>query len=213
MQEFHISPDWVVRLKAAGLDSLEALLAFQDGKCLSSHKRGATFRTVLPSGEVVFIKRDHFTFKKEIAKDLLRFRRPAQKTIKERRAFEAVRDAGFSAPLVIAWGESRHLGLPDKAAFIMCEIPGVNLDSFVRSASRDEALKAIAAAEQTLRELQQAGFLWPDHKPEHFIIRPDGTVAVIDLERLVVIHKPVPDKLAQVQLRRFRSLLPNIQTP
>lgn len=209
MSDLTINPKWSERLKEAGLDTLQSLLEYSGGKCLSTHKRGATFRTSLADGTVIFIKRDHFTFKKEILKDMLRFRKPAQKTVKERLAFQAVRASGFIAPEVIAYGTSTRFGLPHQAAFIMLEIPGKNLDSYIKETNSDEKCKeAVAKAENTMKALQKQGFDWPDNKPEHFIVMPDGDIALIDLERLAIRNIPLSSKKSQAQLLRFRSMLP-----
>ncbi len=209
MIEYHILPEWSTRLEQAGLGTLESLLDFNGGKCLSIHKRGATFRFCLEDGSAIYIKRDHFTFKKEMAKDLLRLRWPAQKTVKERLAFEMARNAGIHAPEVIAWGSCTRFGLPHKAAFIMLEIPGTNLDEFVKRNGREASSDAIKAAEGTLMKMQSLGFDWPDHKPEHFIVMPDGEIAVIDLERMSRRKTALPPKRALAQLERFRRLLPH----
>jgi len=206
---FHIVPAWQDKLRQAGLDSLEALLAFNGGTCLSSHRRGATFRHVLPDGQAIFIKRDHFTFKKEIAKDLLQLRRPAQKTVKERLAFQTARAAGFQAPEVIAWGTSTLYGFPYQAGIIMLELQGIDLNSYLRSGvSKEEAARVIAMAEELTRQLQSKGLCWPDNKAEHFILRPDGSLAIIDLERMTVRRHPITGTLAEKQLEHFRKSLP-----
>ena len=201
--------EWAARLKASGLDSLEALMAFSDGDCKSVHKRGATFRTTLSDGSVVFIKRDHFTFMKEILKDLLRLRAPAQKTVKERRAFELVRAAGFTAPEVIAYGATGRFGLPHQAAMVMLDMQGTPLDAYIKAGHAPEDCRLmVSRAEETLRRLQEKGFDWPDHKPEHFLVLHDGSIGLVDLERLVQRGSPLGKAKSEAQLARFRSLLP-----
>jgi len=156
---------------------------------------------------VAFIKRDHFTFLKEILKDLMRFNAPAQKTVKERRAFDAARQAGFIVPEVIAYGCTSRFGLPHQAAMVMLELPGTNLDAYVKEGHAD-CLEKIAKAEETLGRLQAKGFDWPDHKPEHFIVQPNGEIALIDLERMKLAKAPLPLGKAESQLKHFRSMLP-----
>lgn len=209
--EFHIDENWRKRLESAGLGTLDSLLAFDGSECLSLHRRGATFRHTLDTGEVIYIKRDHFTFKKEMFKDFFHLRWPAQKTVKERLAFNAVNAAGFTAPKVVAWGTTTRLGLPDKAAFVMLGLAGKNLDAYLKD-EEDEGRcrQAISAAEEVLSRLQNMGFYWPDHKPEHFIVQPDGNIAIIDLERMVKLSKPVSRQVSEKQLARFRRLLPKL---
>ena len=209
MEHFEISDEWRDILEKAGLGTLQACLAFDGGKVLSSHLRGDTRKVTLPDGRTVFLKRDFFTFKKEIAKDLLRFHKPQPKTEKERLAFAMARDAGFTAPQVIAWGQTRRCGFPDRACLIMLPLDGVDLDKYLKGEADEAKRKSfIEKAEQTLAALQEKGFDWPDHKPEHFFVMNDGTIGLIDLERLRYIGKPLSEAKCAAQLARFRRLLP-----
>ncbi len=209
MEHFEISAEWRDALEKAGLGTLQSCLAFQEGKCLSSHLRGDTRKVTLTDGRIVFLKRDFFTFKKEIAKDLLCFRKPQPKTEKERLAFAMAREAGFIAPEVIAWGQTRRCGFPDTACLIMLPLAGVDLDKYLKNETDEAKRKSfIEKAEKTLATLQEKGFDWPDHKPEHFFVMNDGTIGLIDLERLRYIGHPLSEAKCTAQLARFRSLLP-----
>ena len=209
MEHFEISEDWRDALTASGLGDLQSCLAFDGGKVLSSHLRGDTRKVTLSDGRIVFLKRDFFTFKKEIAKDLLRFHKPQPKTEKERLAFAMARDAGFTAPQVIAWGQTRRCGFPNTACLIMLPLDGIDLDKYLKAETDEEKRKSfIVKAEETLTALQKNGFDWPDHKPEHFFVMNDGTIGLIDLERLRFIGKPLNEAKCAAQLARFRNLLP-----
>ena len=209
MEHFEISEEWRGALTASGLGDLQSCLAFDGGKVLSSHLRGDTRKVTLSDGRIVFLKRDFFTFKKEIAKDLLRFHKPQPKTEKERLAFAMARDAGFTAPQVIAWGQTRRCGFPNTACLIMLPLDGIDLDKYLKAETDEEKRKSfIVKAEETLAALQKKGFDWPDHKPEHFFVMNDGSIGLIDLERLWYVGHPLPDAKCAAQLARFRSLLP-----
>ena len=209
MEHFEISEEWRDALTASGLGDLQSCLAFDGGKVLSSHLRGDTRKVTLSDGRIVFLKRDFFTFNKEIAKDLLRFHKPQPKTEKERLAFAMARDAGFTAPQVIAWGQTRRCGFPNTACLIMLPLDGIDLDKYLKAETDEEKRKSfIVKAEETLTALQKKGFDWPDHKPEHFFVMNDGTIGLIDLERLRFIGKPLNEAKCAAQLARFRNLLP-----
>ena len=209
MEHFEISEEWRDALTASGLGDLQSCLAFDGGKVLSSHLRGDTRKVTLSDGRIVFLKRDFFTFKKEIAKDLLRFHKPQPKTEKERLAFAMARDAGFTAPQVIAWGQTRRCGFPNTACLIMLPLDGIDLDKYLKAETDEEKRKSfIVKAEETLTALQKNGFDWPDHKPEHFFVMNDGTIGLIDLERLRFIGKTLNEAKCAAQLARFRNLLP-----
>ena len=209
MEHFEISEEWRGALTASGLGDLQSCLAFDGGKVLSSHLRGDTRKVTLSDGRIVFLKRDFFTFKKEIAKDLLRFHKPQPKTEKERLAFAMTRDAGFTAPQVIAWGQTRRCGFPNTACLIMLPLDGIDLDKYLKAETDEEKRKSfIVKAEETLAALQEKGFDWPDHKPEHFFVMSDGSIGLIDLERLRYVGHPLAEAKCAAQLARFRSLLP-----
>jgi predicted Ser/Thr protein kinase len=210
VEHFEISAEWRDALEKAGLGTLQSCLAFQEGKCLSSHLRGDTRKVTLTDGRIVFLKRDFFTFKKEIAKDLLRFKKPQPKTEKERLAFAMAREAGFIAPEVIAWGQTRRCGFPDRACLIMLPLDGVDLDKYLKTETDGAKRKSfIEKAEQTLSALQEKGFDWPDHKPEHFFVMNNGSIGLIDLERLQYVGHPLSEAKCASQLARFRKLLPH----
>ena len=201
--------EWRDALTASGLGDFQSCLAFQGGACLSSHRRGDTRHVTLADGRTVFLKRDFFTFKKEIAKDLLRFQKPQPKTEKERLAFSMASDAGFTVPRVIAWGQTRHCGFPDTACLIMLPLDGVGLDKYLKSETDSaKCHDFILKAERTLLDLQKHGFDWPDHKPEHFFVMEDGGIGLIDLERMRFTGGPLCEARCAAQLAKFRSLLP-----
>ena len=209
MEHFEISEEWRGALTASGLGDLQSCLAFDGGKVLSSHLRGDTRKVTLSDGRIVFLKRDFFTFKKEIAKDLLRFHKPQPKTEKERLAFAMARAAGFTAPQVIAWGQTRRCGFPNTACLIMLPLDGIDLDKYLKAETDEEKRKSfIVKAEEALAALQEKGFDWPDHKPEHFFVMNDGSIGLIDLERLRYVGHPLAEAKCAAQLARFRSLLP-----
>ena len=209
MKELHIEEGWRDKLAELGLDSLEKMLAFMQGDCESEHRRGATFRIALPGeeDEHLFLKCDYFTHKKEILKDLFCGRRPAQNSVKERMAFESARKAGFIVPEVIAWGSQSQLGLPSKAAMIMREVHGNNLKELIRAGGNEEY---VSRAEGLLRKMFGCGFDWPDYKPEHFIVMPDGRIALIDLERMRHLDTPLADEQVEKRIAHFRRRVAKI---
>jgi len=202
MKEFHIEKGWEKTLEALGLASLEDMLAFRNDDCESEHRRGATYRIPLPGleNDNLFLKCDYFTHKKEILKDLLQFRRPCQNSVKERIAFDYARNAGFIVPEVVAWGRISEWGLPSKAAMLMREIHGTSLWDLIVAEKEGEY---VAAAENLLRRMFACGFDWPDYKPEHFIVTPDGRIALIDLERMRFVGASLSDEDVATRIAFF----------
>jgi hypothetical protein len=211
----HIQPEWQVVLKQNRLDNYQALLSFTNDCCMSSHTRGATWRHTLSDGRTIFIKQDYFTKIAVACRYLLRGKKPLCNMEKERRAFALAAQHGFAVPEVIAWGEQRRLGLPHTGVMIMLPVDGIPVDRFAADPkNKDQAHAAIAKAEHTLARLQDCRLDWKtDCKPEHFFIRPDGSIALIDLERLRQRKRPLTQDYRDRQLRRFRSLLPETFRP
>ncbi len=208
---FQMDSEWRERLEAAGLGDYASLISFCDGKCLSKHPRGKTWRLVLPCGQSVFIKQDFYTKKIVVLRDLLRLRRPEPNTEKERQRMVLAESHGFRVAKVIAYGQERgFLGIPSRAVMVTLPVSGKPLDVFLKEGPEPErARQAIANAEATLTRLQDEGLDWKiDCKPEHFFIDDDLAVSLIDVERLSDRHKPLPQDYRDMQFRRFRSLLP-----
>jgi hypothetical protein len=206
----HIESEWQDTLAKNQLDDYQALIGFRNDSCMSSHRRGATWRHTLADGSVIFIKQDYYTKFTVACRYLLRGKRPLCNTVKEQRALALAAEHGFSVPKIIAWGEKRRMGLPNTGVMVMLPVPGLSVDRFAAQAkSPEEARNAIAKAEATLARLQDCRLDWKtDCKPEHFFVQPDGSIALIDLERLRLRPKPLEQDYRAMQLRRFRSLLP-----
>jgi predicted Ser/Thr protein kinase len=208
-----IEPEWQKALSQAGLADLDKLLAFAEGECFSYHLRGKTSKFTLPGGQVVFIKQDHYTKWQTTVRNLSRLRKPQPNTEKERRCLLLAARFGLIVPKVIAWGQRRRFGLPHQGVMVMLPIDGVALPDFLqkeKDASKREA--AIAQAERTLKYMQEKWLDWSkDCKPEHFFVLANGEIGLIDLERLRLRKKPLSSQLREMQLARFRSLLPVLE--
>ena len=213
MDYLTIKPDWKEALAQAGFTDLDALLNFSDGQCLSRHLRGKTLRTTLPGGQTIFIKQDHFTKWKTTVRNLLRFQKPQPNTEKERQCLALAASYGITVPEVIAWGQRRRFGLPHQGVMVMLPMDGISLPEFLKQEKDPEKRKsAIAKAEQTLHFLQENALDWlTDCKPEHFFVLQDGSIGLIDLERLHQRKKPLSAKTRKMQYARFRSLLPTME--
>ena len=213
MDYLTIKPDWKEALTQAGLADLNSLLNLCGGDCLSLHLRGKTLRTTLPGGQTVFIKQDHFTKWKTTARSLLRFQKPQPNTEIERRCLALAAGFGITVPEVIAWGQRRRFGLPHQAVIVMLPMDGIPLPEFLKQEKDlEKRRQAIAKAEQTLHFLQENALDWlRDCKPEHFFVLRDGSIGLIDLERLKQRKSPLSAKIRKMQFDRFRSLLPPLE--
>ncbi len=204
METYWIDDDWMPQFKEAKLDTLTRLLMYTEGMCLSMHSRGSTFASKLPGGQLVFIKRDHFTFKKDMLPDLLHFRAPVPKTIREWRIFQRLKEMGFTVPEVIAAGYRRSFGLATVGGIVMLPLEGMALNQYI-VAEQDEQRReyAINCCSDLLKRLQEKGIDWPDCKAEHFILMKNNTIGLLDLERVTFHGKPLADERCQKQFKSF----------
>ncbi len=206
--ELHISDEWKDALASVGLDTFDALMGSSQGKCVSWHTRGQTYRIDLPDGRVVFLKRDAFTSVKDIFTDLCSLRYPQPPCINEVRALRLVADLGIPAPEPVAWGQRRRASLPWRAAMVMQELPGVPMYEFLAAGpSEDRRRSVMQAAGSVAAKLHEARLSWPDMAPKHFIINA-GNVGILDLARLRPARRP-RRFYAPKQVRRFGARLRN----
>ncbi|MDY7010351.1 MAG: lipopolysaccharide kinase InaA family protein [Planctomycetota bacterium] len=200
--ELHINEQWKDALAAVGLDTFDALMGSSQGKCVSWHRRGQTYRVELEGGKVIFLKRDTYTSVKDIFTDLVNFRRPQPPCFNEMLAIKKVAELGIRAPEVISWGQRRYGGLPWQAAIIMTELPGVPMSEFLKTDQPAENRAVVMnAAGAVAAKLFSAGLSWPDIAPKHFIIDGD-TVGILDLARMRKTNSPVKFFIPK-QVRRF----------
>jgi len=204
METYWINDEWMPLFKEAKLDTLTRLLMYTEGLCLSMHSRGSTFAAKLPGEQLVFIKRDHFTFKKDMLPELLHFRAPVPKTILEWRIFQRLKQLGFTVPEVIAAGYRRSFGMATVGGIVMLPLEGMPLNNYI-AAEQDEQRRdyAINCCRELLKSLQEKGIDWPDCKAEHFILMKNNTIGLLDLERVTFHGKPLADARCQKQFKNF----------
>ena len=178
---------WREPLAALGLDSFDALMARDEGKCVSWHTRGQTYSLTV-AGETVYLKRDSFAAAKDILADLCMGRVPQPPCIVEVEAMRQLAALGIRAPQPAAWGQRRRLGLPRQAVLIMRQLRGVALSHWLKAPySPAERLAALGAVARLAARLYAAGLSWPDVAPKHFFLPEDpasGSVGVLDLARM-----------------------------
>ena len=92
---------------------------------------------------------------------------------------------------------------------ITLPVPGRPLDALVKERGASACAAEIAAVEAVWRKMLEAGCDWPDHKPEHFFVTPELTVGMIDLERMAVLARPLPEVEIAARLAHFRSMAVN----
>jgi len=198
----HMAPEWANRLRAAGLDSFDALYGTERGEEAHRHDRSWTQRVELAGGEVLYLKCDVFTTFKQIVTDLLHLRRPQPLSEKERQGIERVSALGVATARPVAWGQRRRLGLPHRGVLAMTELSGGRVDDYLDARPPAEQRRAVlAAVGRTLRTLYGAGLSWPDLRVKHVYVDPPGKVGLLDLERLEP-RSDAPRRMPR-QVRRF----------
>ena len=192
------------------MTTLEVALTYEGSRLLSNKRRSRTWLHTTEQGQNIFIKQDKSSCKRAMLRALIRFQKPRTAVEKEYEKLKAMKKLGFNVPEVILIGATRKmLFMPDKAVMIMLPVPGRSLDKIWKE-EKDETirLRARQLALDTLAQLWERGCDWGrDCKPEHFFIAEDGTVSLIDVERMHFRRKALPQKTRDEQLARFNGLL------
>lgn len=206
MQHFWIDDDYREAFAELEVTNLSSLMGLAAGQCLSMHRRGSTFALTLPDGRRVFLKRDHFVFKKDCWQELLRGERMRPKCLREAWVYERLSKEGILVPQVVGTAWAKGLVFPAYGAIIMCPLPGIPLSqACLQEPSRKNELAEAAC--QALADLQQRGYDWPDSKAEHFFVQPDGSFGFLDMERLTFHWRPPSKSRCQKQKKRLLGSL------
>lgn len=180
----HIDEQWLPHLRQARLDTFDRLMQASDGQPRQLHaQRSETYMLTLGDGRV-FLKRWLATRRLEIAKDLLAFRRPQPLTHKEARANRALAQLDIATPRVIAEGQRRRGPLPHQGVFVSLPLAGIPLEEFLAAAPADTAAGAMRNLAAALSRISAAGLCWPDLHLRHVHVLDDGTIGLLDLERV-----------------------------
>jgi hypothetical protein len=209
--QLEILEAWRGPLAEAGLDRLDVLLGapagwagrIRESACVSNHTRGQTYRVTLKGGGVLFVKRDSFTHFKQIAGDLLAFRRPQPLSGRERLAMAAMAALGVKTAAVIAHGQRRRWGLPCRGVLVTDPLPGVPLDEILQSGpSPARRREAMAAAGELAGTIYAAGYSMPDFVPKHVFLAEQGPAGILDVERVKRCRWGLARRMAR-QVDRF----------
>ena len=206
MKHFWIDDDYREAFSEMEVTNLSSLMGLSLGQCLSMHRRGSTFKLTLSDGRIVFLKRDHFVFKKDCWQELLHGEKMRAKCLREAWVYERLAREGLTVPRIVgtAWAES--LLFPSYGAIIMCPLPGLPLaEACLQAPERKDELAEAAC--QALADLQQRGYDWPDSKAEHFFAQPDGSFGFLDMERLTFHRRPPSERRCQRQKKLLLNTL------
>jgi len=134
----------------------------------------STHRVALPSGDVVFVKRDRVKGPLEAAKFLVL----ASRAKAELDALALVRSLGIAAPEPLAALERTTGPLLREATLVTRAIPGVVT---LRERLDDARLEG---AGRILRALHDARLFHRDYHAGNILVREDGSLALVDLQKL-----------------------------
>jgi len=213
MIHWWISKDWQDRLTAANLGTFEDAFRYQrDEEPLSDKSSSRTWGVTLPDGQRIFVKQDTTCRFRTSLRALFKFQQPHAATQRERLKMERLKKKGFHLAEVIAYGEDRSLGFPKRAVMITLPVPGRSVEDIILDDNTTEETRqaAVDAAIKELGKLQEAHCNWgKDCKPEHFFYAEDGTISIIDVERMKFPVSPLGDTECIWQRQHFMALLPH----
>lgn len=201
---FEIEPPYLEALRAAGLDSFDALMAARGGDATSAHAERETVPLDVPIGGTIqrcFLKRVFRVPFKHAVVPWLRGRRARSQPLHEWHMLGALHAAGIGAMQRIAVGEQRSTGRPIAACLLVASVPArETLDhwldpAILRGANLPPRQRArlLAAVGALTGRLIRRGFSWPDFQPKHVFAEwrsdaMDWSLWLIDVERME--HRP-----------------------
>lgn len=169
--------------------------------------RGGTRRFVLPGGKAVYVRKYlRGGFVRHFARD--RYLRRPPRPIRELVITEHARAAGCPVPTVLA-ACVEEAGLFYRGWLVTAAIePAVTLFRALDEAVDEQAtVVLLEAAGRSARVLHAAGIYHPDLTGDNMLVRDDGSVSVVDLDRAFV-GRPDSARLAGRGLDRlWRSLV------
>lgn len=197
---FEIEPPFDDALRAAGLDSFDALMAVRGGSAVSAHAERETIPLDVRLGGTMqrcFLKRVFRVSIKHVVVPLLRGRHARSQPLHEWNMLGELRAAGISAMQRIAVGERRIAGQPVTACLLVAAVPPERtLDQWMNIGDADsdglsarQRARLLGAVGSLMGQLASGGFTWPDCQAKHLFASrgPDGrnwTTWLIDVERM-----------------------------
>ncbi len=197
---FHIAPQYRDLLQQNGLDSFEALFAYEHGTHVDGHRDRSVTRLELtdPSGRkaVFYLKREWNPKAAMLVRRMLEegMRFPPSRSMKEWRSLHALRRREVGTAEPVAVGEYRRGGFFRRACLLVREVPnGISLAQIL-SLSGEAAIGNAARrtlAVQTaamIRRMHDRGMAFTDLYTKHVYVdpsQPGGSFrpALIDAQR------------------------------
>lgn len=197
---FEIEPHYAEALRAAGLDSFNALMAARGGPAVSAHAERETIPLDIQLDGTMqrcFLKRVFRVPIKHVVAPLLRGRRARSQPLHEWNILGALRAAGIGAMQRMAVGERRIAGQPVGACLLVAAVPSEKTfdhwmqtgDVQTGSVSARQRARLLGAVGALMGQLASNGFRWPDCRAKHLFAaqQPDGpgwSLWLIDVERM-----------------------------
>lgn len=197
---FEMEPPYAEALRAAGLDSFDALMAARGGLAVSAHAERETIPLDIQLDGTMqrcFLKRVFRVPIKHVVAPLLRGRRARSQPLHEWNMLGALRAAGIGAMQRIAVGEHRIAGQPVAACLLVASVPSDNTfkhwmeteDARSGSIGARQRARLLGAVGTLMGRLSSNGFIWPDCQAKHLFAerQPNGpgwSLWLIDVERM-----------------------------
>jgi len=194
-----VSAEALPLLRRAGLASFDDFMNFSGGTRIC-HKRGRSVVRFEIDGRAFYLKRNRL-HRVEFWKALARFRWPALGATVEWENILALQKAGIPTVVPVAVGEHTCCGLETASFTVTEELYGAEpLDKVVRREfagsltpeKRREKWLLIRSLAAVARKFHGSGMNHQDFYLNHFFLGQDGTIYLLDLQR-VVRRSQVPE--------------------
>jgi hypothetical protein len=190
---FHVDEAFAPALKSMGLDSIDAIFAFEGGRSLSKatlakYRSRIKFDVTNPS-KTLFLKRYNNTPILAQIKNWVSHHQIASTMFYDLDASQKLAAAGINTPHAVCYGQQPGL-IFEKRSFIITEqIPGESLERllpsyFTNSSDKNlkERRKFITSLAEFARKFHNTGYRHRDFYFAH-IFHHDGSFYLIDLQR------------------------------
>jgi len=186
-----VSPEVLPLLRRAGLASFDDFMNFSGGTRIC-HKRGRSVVRFEIDGRAFYLKRNRL-HRVEFWKALARLRWPALGAMVEWENILALQKAGIPTVVPVAVGERTCCGLETASFTVTEELYGAEpLDTVVRREfagpltpeKRREKWLLIRSLAAVARKFHDGGMNHQDFYLNHFFLGQDGTIYLLDLQRV-----------------------------
>jgi len=207
-------------VKRHGLDDLNRLLAWRQGRVVGEHGPRRTLQVELACEtgvETFYLKQERGIAWRDVIEQLLSRHWPASRSLRQWRAIQLLQRAGLEPMEAVCVAEKRFLGVAVQAGGVVKAVPGRDVLWQLRQLRQGRAGRRHRLVYQIgslVGRLHAAGLSWPDLVGKHIYVSTDHVgnwrLGLIDLERVEV---GLTQRRRQDEINGFLASLRSVLSP